>query len=101
MALYQGRDLTVVAAHDQVAFPVTGHSSVFNRGRSLPDRDRVGDPAVILCLLCVVTRTTHRSCSSQMLKKLFFERPSGLDEEALVDSLVRHVEVLIVWIRVF
>ena len=95
------RDLTVVAAHDQVAFPVTWNSAILDRGRSLSDRYRVGDPAVVLCLLCVVTRTTHRTRLAKMLNKLFFKGPAGLDEEALVDRLVRHVEVLFVWIRVF
>ena len=48
-------DLTVVAATDKVAFPVTWYGTVLNLGRSLSDRDRVADPAVVLGLLCVMT----------------------------------------------
>jgi hypothetical protein len=48
-------DLTVVAATDKITFPVTGYGTVFNLGRSLSDRDRVTDPAVVFGLLCVMT----------------------------------------------
>jgi len=55
VALYQCRDLTVVAAEQQVTFPVTRYGAVLNLGRTFPDRDCVADPAVILCLLRVMT----------------------------------------------
>jgi hypothetical protein len=44
VALDQCRDQTVVAPHDQIAFPVAGHRTILYRGRSLADRYRVGDP---------------------------------------------------------
>jgi hypothetical protein len=30
MTLHQGRDLTVVAAAQEIAFPVTGHGTILN-----------------------------------------------------------------------
>jgi hypothetical protein len=47
MALEERGDLAVVAAEQQVAFPVPRHGALFNAGRALTDRDRVGDPTVI------------------------------------------------------
>ena len=54
VTLDQRRDLRVVAAADQVAFPVTRYGTVLNLGRSLSDRDRVADSAVVLSLLRVM-----------------------------------------------
>ena len=39
------------------SFPVTGYGTVLNLGRPLSDRDGVADSAVVLGLLCVMTRT--------------------------------------------
>ncbi len=55
MPLHQGRDLAVVAAAQQITFPVTRYGAILNLGWPFPDRDRVADPAVVLCLLRVMT----------------------------------------------
>src|SRR5210317_1999880 len=88
MTLNQGCDLTVVAADDQVTFPVTRHSPIFYRSRPLADRDGAGNPAMCSRLLRVTTPAAHRSCAPQVLQQLFLQGPAGLDKEALVDRLV-------------
>ena len=45
MALDQGRDMAVLRPRQQVAFPMTRHRPVFNRRRSLADRDNIRDLA--------------------------------------------------------
>ena len=55
MAFHQGRYLAVVAAAQQVTFPVTRYGSVFGFSRSLSDRDRISNPAVVAPLLCVMS----------------------------------------------
>ena len=55
MALNEGRDLAVVAAEQQVTFPVARHRPVLSLCWALADRDSVRDPAVIARLLRVMT----------------------------------------------
>src|ERR1700760_389656 len=43
MSFHQGCDVTVLAASEQVALPMTGNSAVFNLGRPFPDRDGIDD----------------------------------------------------------
>jgi hypothetical protein len=43
LPLDQGGDLAVATAEQKVSFPVTKHRSIFNRGRTLADRDGVDD----------------------------------------------------------
>src|ERR1700733_14983658 len=43
MALNQGRDMAVLRPRQQVTLPMTRHRPVFNRRRSLADRDKVRD----------------------------------------------------------
>jgi len=54
VSFHQGRDLTVIAAAQEIALPVTRHRTILSFSRSFPDRDRVGDPAVVPCLLRVM-----------------------------------------------
>ena len=54
VAFHQGGDLAVVAAEQQVTFPVARHCTVLDLGGALTDRDGVGDPAVIARLLRVM-----------------------------------------------
>jgi len=50
---------------------VTRHRLVLGLCRALADRYRIGDPAMIGCLLRVVARTAHRAGASQVLQQLF------------------------------
>lgn len=52
------------------------------------------------CLLGVAAPSAHHPRSPQVLQQLFLQGPSGLDEEASVDGLLRHLVILIVRIRV-
>src|SRR3984885_1031015 len=56
MALTQGRDMAVLRPRQQVTLPMTRHRPVFNRRRSLADRDKVRDLSSPIpfrtCALC-------------------------------------------------
>src|SRR5271170_2165213 len=82
MALDQSRNLAVLAAEQEVTFPVPGYGPVFHAGRTLADRDGAGDSAVIVCLLGVMARTAHHSAAPQMLHQLLLQSATGLDEQA-------------------
>src|SRR5713226_9629355 len=43
MTLDQGRDIAVVRPGQQIAFPMARHRTIFNRRRSLTDRDDILD----------------------------------------------------------
>src|SRR5471032_481940 len=88
VTLNQRRDLAVLAAEQQITFPVTGHGTVFSRGRTLADRDGVRDLTVNRGLLRVMPRATHPTRAPQMLRQLLLQSPTGLDEEAAIDRLV-------------
>lgn len=88
VALYERCELAIVATEQQIAFSVTRHGPVFNRGGALTDRYRVGDPAVNLGLLRVMTRATHRARAPQVLQQLFLQGASSLNEETAIDRLV-------------
>ena len=98
IALDKGRNLAVLASERLVAFPVTGYRPVFNAGRTLADRDGVGDSAVMVRLHGVMARTAHHSGAPQMRHQFLLQGAAGLDEEAAIDGLVRHVTAHIVWI---
>src|ERR1700687_3720130 len=87
MALDQGRNLAVLAAEQQVAFPVPGYGPVFHAGRTLTDRDGVGDATVLVRLHGVMARTAHDSAAAQVLYQLLLQGAAGLNEEAAIDSL--------------
>ena len=80
-----------VTAEQQITFPVTGYRPVFNAGRTLADRDGVGDSAVLVRLLSVMARTAHHSGAPQMLHQLLLQGAAGLDEEAAIDCLGGHL----------
>jgi hypothetical protein len=43
MSFHQGYDMTVFAACEQIALPMTGNSAVFNLRRSFANRDGIDD----------------------------------------------------------
>jgi hypothetical protein len=55
VTLYQGRDLSVVVAKQQIPFPVPWRRTVLGFGRPFMDRDRNRNPTVIGALLDVVS----------------------------------------------
>ena len=64
------------------------------------DRYRVLDAPMRGRLLRVTTPAAHRPRAPQVLQQLFLQGTAGLNEEASVDRLVRHLVVLVIWIRV-
>src|SRR5271157_4048341 len=98
MALDQRRNLAVLAAEQEVAFPMPGYRPVFHAGRTLADRDGVGDSAVTLPLLGVMARPAHHAAAAQVLHQLLLKGAAGLNEQAAIDSLGGHLTTRIVWI---
>src|SRR5674476_693119 len=88
LAFDEGRNLTVTTAAQQVPFPVTGYRPVCHRGRTLADRYRIGNSAVVVCLLRMMARAALNSCAPQMLHQLLLQRPKSLNEKAAIDGLV-------------
>jgi hypothetical protein len=97
LPLDQGGNLAVLAAEQKIAFPVAGNRSIFDRRRPLADRDRAGDPAVIVGLLRVMPRAAHRTRAPQVRQQLLLQSAAGLDIQRAIDSLVRHLTARIVW----
>lgn len=54
LRLDQGGNLAVVAAKEKVTFPVPGYCSILGTGRTLADRYRPIDSAVVIGFLCVM-----------------------------------------------
>ena len=74
-------NLTIVAAEKQATFPVTGDGPILHRVRTFDNRYCADDSAVMRCLLGMMTRATHASCTPKMLQQLFFQGTTGLNEE--------------------
>lgn len=77
-----------MGAEDQITFPVTWYGSILRGWRTLANRDRIADPAVIVRLLRVTASPTHPPRSSQVLQQLFFQGATGLDKKGSIDGLV-------------
>src|SRR5439155_677553 len=76
----------VVAAHEQVALPVTGHGPILDLGRSLADEDHVPERAGGL----VPAGSTSGAAGPEAGRELSPECPPALHEERLIDRLVAH-----------
>lgn len=55
LTFYQRRDLAVATAKDQIAFPMSRHSSVLNARGTFTDRDSISDLSMDRRPLRVVT----------------------------------------------
>ena len=88
MTLDQRCDLSVVAATDEITFPVARYRSIFHFRRPLADRYRIRDLSVLTFLLRVVLRTPHGTAASQVLDQLFLQGPAGLYVQRFVDHLM-------------
>ena len=88
LPLHQRRNLAVVGAEQQIAFPVTRHSAILDRCRAFADRHGAQDLAMVVGLLRVMPRPTHAARASQVLQKLLLQGAARLDEETSIDRLV-------------
>jgi hypothetical protein len=78
---------------------VAWNGTIFNLGGSLTDRHCIRNLPVIGRFLGMVTGTTHRTVSAQMRNQLLLQGPARLDKQCLVDRLVGHPAVLVVWVQ--
>src|SRR5580704_18572354 len=90
MAFYQCRNITVLGAAQQIAFPVTRNRSVFHFRRSFANRDGIDDLTARLSADGCVSRAAHASLRPQVVHQLFFQYATRLNEEAAVNRLVGH-----------
>jgi hypothetical protein len=100
LAFDQGREVAVVRAGEQVAFPVAGHRAVGDLGRARPDRHRVHDLPAVLPGACRRPRPPQGPLRPQVSQQLLLEHAARLDEQAPVDGLVRHLHPLVLRERV-
>jgi hypothetical protein len=68
------RDLAVLAAEEQVTFPVARKRTIFDCRGTLADRYRISDLPVDAGLLRMVSRTTHASGTPQVRHQLLLQR---------------------------
>jgi hypothetical protein len=82
MAFHQRRDVTVLRAAQQIAFPMTRNRSVFRFRRSFADRDGIDDLTARLSADGCVSRAAHASLRPQVVHQLFFQYATRLNEQA-------------------
>src|SRR2546423_15304621 len=80
MTLDQGRDVAVLRPGQEIAFPMARHRPIFNRCRSLTDRDDILDLPPSIADETRLFRSTDRALRPKMAKQLFFEHPAGLNK---------------------
>jgi hypothetical protein len=56
------------------------HRPIFNRRRSLPDRDEILDLSPSITSETRLFRSTDRALRSKVAKQLFLEHPTGLNK---------------------
>src|SRR5712671_4279374 len=78
MTLDQGRDVAVVRPRQEIAFPMARHCPIFNRRRSLTDRDDILDMPPSIAIRINRLGATHRALRSKMAKQLFLEHAACL-----------------------
>ena len=98
MTFYQGRNVTVLGAAQQITFPVARNRSVFHFRRPFADRDGIDDLTPGLSAGRCMSRAAHAPLRSQVVDHLFFQYSPRLDEQAAVDGLVRHSHALVIGI---
>ena len=91
-----GCDVTVAGAGEQIAFPMTRNCAIFHFCRSFPDGDSIDDLSVGLSASPSVHGATDQPLGPQMLRQLFLQHSSSLDEQAAIDRLVGHAHALVV-----
>src|SRR5665213_2647624 len=74
---------------------MTGDCPVFNRCRSLPDRDDVLDLSSSIAIEPRLFRSADGPPRSKIAEQLLLKHPAGLNKQAAIDRLVGHVITLI------
>ena len=95
MAFDQGCDVSVLAACQQIALPVTGDRAIFDLRRPLANGDGVDDLTMELASGPSVHGATDESLGAQMQNELLFQHSSSLNKQTAVEGLVGHVHALV------
>jgi hypothetical protein len=85
VAFYEGSDLAVIAADQQITFPVSRYRTILYLSGTLTNRNRIPD---MLLLLREAARMAHHPILSQMRQQLLLQRPTGLNEQRPVNRFV-------------
>jgi hypothetical protein len=75
VSFYQGCDVAVAGAAEQISLPVTRDGTIFNLCRPLADGDGIDDLTSGLSASSSVHGATDRSLGLQLLNQLFFSTP--------------------------
>ena len=67
------------------------NSAVFDVCRTLTDRDRIDDLAAWLTFGCRRLATSHDPAAAQVRDEFALQNATSLDEQTLVDRLMRHL----------
>jgi hypothetical protein len=80
MTFHQGCDVTVLAAAQQIALPMTGDGAVLDFSGPFPDGDGINDLPAGLSADTRVSRAAYPPLGPKVLNQLFFQHSSRLDE---------------------
>ncbi len=70
VAFYQRGNLAVLAAAQQIPFPVPWYRTFLNAGWPFADGNRIADAAMVVGFLGVMARAAHGPAAAQMLSVL-------------------------------
>jgi hypothetical protein len=90
MTFYQGRNVAVLGAAQQIAFPMTRNCSIFDFRRPLADRDGLDDLTARVSEDRRVLRAAHAPLRPQVVHQLFFH----YSKQFLVNAKEEDVTVL-------
>jgi hypothetical protein len=88
MALDKRCNIAIPRPTDQIAFPMTGDRTIFDRRRSFADGYGVLNLAEPVPLHARVPGSADRAPRPQVLKKLLLQHAARLNEQAAIDRLV-------------
>src|SRR5271168_2578564 len=80
MSLHQRRDVTVLCATNEIAFPMTGNGAVLDFCGPFPDGDGIDDLTARVFIDTRVLRAADAALGSQVPQQLFLQHSAGLDE---------------------
>src|SRR5262245_52329371 len=98
MPLHQRDHVTVARPAQQIALPMPGNGAVFDFRRPLANGNGIDDPALRVSVRAGVPRAANLPLGAQVFHQLFFQRSTGLNEQAAIDRFVRNAQALVVGI---
>jgi hypothetical protein len=78
---------------------MTRHRPILNRGRAIIDRYHVLDLPAVMALPSCLSGSAHRPLRPKVLNQLFLKHTAGLNEQAAIDRLVRHLIAFFLRVR--